>query len=105
VPGGPPTDDRWPFSIDLDDLDDLTNVEELELPPRVVADAADAEPAFAAGSEIRPRVAVEVQEVPSELDMALMAYLLDIDILHATSAPESSIDGPIDETPTPRQRP
>ncbi len=104
MPGDPPNHDRWPFSIDLEDLDDVAGVDELELPPRSV-DAAPAQPSFAVGSEVRTRVAVEFQPVPSELDVALMAYLLDIDILSAPAAPASSTDGAIDETPTPRMRP
>lgn len=103
MPGGPPPNDRWPFSIDVDDLDDATGlnrVAELELPPPVVAESA-----LAVGSEIRPRVVIETQAVPSDLDVTLMAYLLDIDVPATPVAPTSSADDAIDESPTPRERP
>jgi len=72
-----PTEDDLPrFVLDLDDLADGAEVDDLELP--AVAEPATL-PEFAAGSELRPRVYLEKQAEPSELDVMLMAYLLDLE--------------------------
>jgi len=72
-----PTEDDLPrFVLDLDDLADGAEVDELELP--AVAEPPTS-PDLALGSELRPRVYIEDQAVPSELDVMLMAYLLDLE--------------------------
>ncbi len=72
-----PTEDDLPrFVLDLDDLTDGAEVDELELP--AVAEPTSS-PDFAAGSELRPRVYIHDQAEPSELDVMLMAYLLDLE--------------------------
>ena len=104
-----PTEEDLPalprFSIDLDDIAD---VEELELPDTFVVEP----PVLAAGSEMRPRVVVETQGVPSALDIELMAYLLDIEVPADTAPPPWSAESrwksleedSVDESPTPPYR-
>jgi hypothetical protein len=93
------------FSIELDDIAD---VEELELPDTFVVET----PVLATGSEMRPRVVIEKQGVPSALDLELMAYLLDIEVPHEVEPPpwsaesrwKSLEEASVDESPTPPYR-
>jgi hypothetical protein len=64
------------FVLDLDDISDAAEVEEFELPDVKTPEQPQV---LALGSELRIRVPSQVQAVPSELDVALMAYLLDLD--------------------------
>lgn len=103
MPDRPSEDDLPRFSIELDDIAD---VEELELPETQVVEARP----LAAGSEVRPRVVV--QGVPSALDIELMAYLLDIEVPQDSAPPAWSPESRwkaleedvVDESPTPPYR-
>lgn len=64
------------FVLDLDDIVDAADVEEFELPDVKTPEQPQL---LALGSELRVRVPPQVQAVPNELDVALMAYLLDLD--------------------------
>lgn len=88
--------------IDVDDLDDAPHDDVHDLPPA---------PPLAAGSELRGRITLAThQPVPSELDVALMAYLLDLEPPAAPAAPAAIDDGVVVEliefgdVPTPRYR-
>lgn len=72
--GGSTPRDATAVAIDIDDIEDVEfELSEVSQPP------APAEPpTLAAGSELRRRI-VEEQGVPSNLDLQLIAYLLDID--------------------------
>jgi hypothetical protein len=72
----PTADDLPRFVLDLDDLADGAEADDLELP--AVAEPRTA-PDLALGSELRPRVYIEDQPEPSELDVMLMSYLLDLE--------------------------
>lgn len=72
-----PTEDDLPrFVLDLDDLADGRETDDFEL-PAVAEPVAPTE--LALGSERRPRVYIEDQVEPSELDVMLMSYLLDLE--------------------------
>jgi hypothetical protein len=115
MPDRPTEDDLPRFVFDLDDIAD---VDDLELPDvKTPEQAAAMVSALAVGSELRPRVVAGTQNVPNELDLALMAYLLDIDVPPEPPAvvwpsadewpsAERRVrdDESIDESPTPRVR-
>jgi len=61
-------------AIDIDDIEDV----EFELSEVMQPPSPAEPPTFAAGSELRRRI-VHEQHEPSNLDLALIAYLLDID--------------------------
>lgn len=72
--GGSGPREATAVAIDIDDIDDV----EFELSEVVQPPAPAEPPTFAAGSELRRRI-VEEQGMPSNLDLQLIAYLLDID--------------------------
>ena len=109
MPDGETEDDLPRFVLDLDDISD---VDDLELPD--VKTPRQPRSALALGSELRPRVIA--QDVPNELDLALMAYLLDIDVpaadpptppwpVELPEPPDEISDDSVDDSPTPRFRP
>ena len=61
-------------AIDIDDIEDV----EFELRDVAQPPAPAEPPTLAAGSELRKRIVTE-QNLPSRLDLQLIAYLLDID--------------------------
>jgi hypothetical protein len=62
-------------AIDIDDIDDV----EFELSEVAQPPAPAEPPTLAAGSELRRRIVHEQQGEPSNLDLQLIAYLLDIE--------------------------
>jgi hypothetical protein len=72
--GGPTTREAVAVAIDIDDIEDV----EFELTDVVQPPSPAEPPTLAAGSELRRRI-VDEQGEPSNLDLALIAYLLDID--------------------------
>jgi hypothetical protein len=86
-------------AIELDDIEDVADFELAD----VITPRDPEPPPFAVGSELRPRVVI--QDTPSDLDVELIAYLLDIDPPPTPVAPApTSDDDSIDESPTPRFR-
>lgn len=64
------------FVLDLDDISDAADADEFELPD---VKTPEQRQLLALGSEMRVRVPAQIQPVPNALDVALMAYLLDLD--------------------------
>ena len=99
------------------DLDDISDVDDLELPDVKTPKQPRSAVGLALGSELRPRVIA--QDVPNELDLALMADRLDIDPptepptppwpsapgVASLEPPDEISDDSVDESPTPKFRP
>lgn len=72
--GHAPAEPRAEHAIDLDDIEDV----DFELADVLQPPSPPEPPTLAAGSELRRRI-VDEPGVPSQLDLELIAYLLDID--------------------------
>ncbi len=90
-----------PGSVVAIELDDIADADaELDLDQAVIERGPPRPEALAAGSELRSRVTVQGQ--PSDLDLSLIAYLLDLEPVAAgaAGAPGDDDDDTLDDGPT-----